>query len=232
LIVNLLPPTCVKEVRSFLRHASFYRRFIKDLSKITKPLSNLLAKDVPFYFSDECHEALSKLKETLTSAPILYPPIWGEPFELMCDASDYTIGVVLCQYIDKKPHVIYYVNHTLNDAQPNYTITKREFFAVIFSFEKFRSYLIRSHVMVYTNHFALKHLLSKKDAKPRLVRRILLLQEFDCKIKDKKDFKNLVADHLSRILYDRESESSISECFPDEQLYDVHPDPWYADIVN
>ena len=95
LIVNLPPPTCVKEVRSFLRHAGFYHRFIKDFSKTAKSLSNLLSKDVPFHFFQECLEEFSKLKEALTSAPILHPPIWGEPFELMCDASDYAIGIVL-----------------------------------------------------------------------------------------------------------------------------------------
>ena len=84
----------MKEVRSFLRYAGFYCHFIKDFCKIAKPLSNLLAKDVPFHFSEECHEAFSKLKEALTSAPILYPPIWGEPFELMCNTSDYAIRVV------------------------------------------------------------------------------------------------------------------------------------------
>jgi len=87
-------------------------------------------------------------------------------------------------------------------------------------------------VIVYTDHSTLKYLLSKKDAKPRLVRWILLLQDFDCEIKDKKGSENPVADHLSRILHDRENESSVSECFPDKQLYDVHLNPWYADIVN
>jgi len=87
---------------------------------------------------------------------------------------------------------------------------------VIFSFEKFRPYLIGSLVIAYTDHSALKHLLSKKDAKPRLVRWILLLQEFNYEIKDKKGSENTVANHLSRILYDRESESCISECFPDK----------------
>jgi len=103
LIVNLSLPTCVKEVQSFLGHAGFYRRFIKDFRKSTKPLSNMLAKDVPFHFSKECHEVFSKPKKVLTSAPILHPPIWGEPFELMCDASDNVIGVMLEQLIDKKP---------------------------------------------------------------------------------------------------------------------------------
>jgi len=92
--------------------------------------------------------------------------------------------------------------------------------------------VIGSHVIVYTDYSTLKHVLSKKDAKPRLVRWILLLQEFDCEIKDEKGSENVVADHLSRIICDRKSETSISECFSDEQLYAVHPNPLYADIVN
>ena len=88
----------------------------------------------------------------------------------MCDASDFAIGVVLGQCIDRKPHVICYASHTLNDASLNYTVTEKEFLAVVFGFEKFRSYLIESLVIVYSDHSALKHLLSKKDAKPRLVR--------------------------------------------------------------
>jgi len=135
----------------------------------------------------------------------------------MYDASDYVaIGVILGQCVNKKPHVIYYASHTLNDAQLNYTITKKEFLAVIFGFEKFRPYLIGSHVIVYTELCALKHLLSKNDSRPRLVRWILLLQEFDYEIRDKKGSENLIADHLSRILYDRESKSSASECFLNE----------------
>ena len=92
----------------------------------------------------------------------------------MCDALDYTVGAILGR-VDKKPHVIYYANHTLNYAQLNYTVTEKEFLAMIFGFEKFRPYLIGSHVIVYTDHSTLKHLLSKKDAKPRPVRWILLL---------------------------------------------------------
>jgi len=128
--------------------------------------------------------------------------------------------------------MIYYASHTLNDAQLNCTVTEKEFLAMIFGFKKFRHYLIGSYVIVYTDHSTLKDLLAKKDAKPRLVRWIFLLQEFDCEIRNKKGSENLVADHLFRILYDKESKITISECFPDEQLYAVHADPWYADIVN
>ena len=107
LIANLPPPTCVKDIRLFLGHAGFYRRFILDFSKIAKPLTNLLAKDVPCQFSGECLKPFNRLKEALTSTPILHPPIWGESFELMCDASDYAVGAVLGQRVDSKPHAIY-----------------------------------------------------------------------------------------------------------------------------
>ena len=97
--------------------------------------------------------------------------------------------------------------------------------AVIFALEKFCAYLIGSHLIVYMDHSALKQLLSKKGAKPRFVRWILLVQEFHCEFRDKKGYANLVADHLSRIICSREFRSQYSECFPDEQLFIVHSDP-------
>ena len=116
LIESLPPPTTVKEVRSFLGHAGFYRRFIKDFSKIARPLSNLLAQDTPFVFDDACLKAFETLKKCLSSTPIIRPPDWSLPFELMCDASDHAIGAVLGQKVDKAPHVIYYASRTLHDA--------------------------------------------------------------------------------------------------------------------
>jgi hypothetical protein len=169
LIENLPPPRTIKEIRSFLGHVGFYRRFIKDFSKKSRPLTNLLAKDVPFMFSDECLHAFEVLKKELTSAPIIQPPHWDQPFELMCDASDYAVGAVLGQRIDKLPHAIYYASRTLNDAQLNYSTTEKELLAVVFALEKFRSYLIGSKIIVYTDHAALRYLLNKKDAKARLI---------------------------------------------------------------
>ena len=104
----------------------------------------------------------------------------------MCDMSDHAIGVVLGQWIDKQPHVIYCASMILNNAQLNYSTTEEEFLAVVFALEKFRSYLIGSQIIVYTDHAALKYLLTKKNAKARLIRWILLLQEFDLQIRDKK----------------------------------------------
>jgi hypothetical protein len=97
----------------------------------------------------------------------------------MCDASDYAVGAVLGQRKEGRVHFVYYASKTLNEAQLNYATTEKELLAVVFAFEKFRSYIVNSKVIVYTDHVAIKYLLAKKDAKPRLIRWILLLQEFD-----------------------------------------------------
>ena len=165
LISNLPPPRYVKEIRSFLGHVGFYRRFIKDFSKISRPLCNLLAKDAPFVFDDECLRAFKRLKTKLTFAPIIQPPDWKVLFEIMCDAFDYAIGAVLGQRVGKIPHVIYYASKTLNNAQMNYTTTEKELLAIVFALDKFRSYLLGSKVLIYSDHVALKYLFSKKDAK-------------------------------------------------------------------
>ncbi|XP_070013414.1 uncharacterized mitochondrial protein AtMg00860-like [Nicotiana sylvestris] len=89
------PPTSVKAIRSFLGHAGFYRRFIKDFSKITNPLCKLLEKDNPFVFSDDCRVAFEELKKRLVTTPIIIAPDWEQPIELICDASDYAVGAVL-----------------------------------------------------------------------------------------------------------------------------------------
>ena len=117
----------------------------------------------------------------------------------MSDASDFAIGAVLGQRIDNKQHVIYYSSRTLNDAQMNYTTAEKEFLAVVFALEKFRPYLLRSKITIFTNHSVLRYLMIKKDAQAQLIHWILLLQEFDLKIRDKKGIENIVADHLSRI---------------------------------
>ena len=154
-----------------------------------------------------------QLKQSLVEAPILQSPNWDLSFEIMCDASDFAVGVVLGQRIDKKLTAICYVNKTLADAQLNYTMEK-ELLAVVFALEIFRPYVPASKIIVYTDHAALKYLLSKKEAKPRLIRWVLLLQEFYLEIKDKKGNENSVADHLSRL--HTTSSGEISDTFPDE----------------
>ncbi|GKC14826.1 reverse transcriptase domain-containing protein, partial [Tanacetum coccineum] len=123
-IAKLPPPTTVKGIQSFLGHVSFYRRFIQDFSKIARPMTHLLEKETPFIFSKECFKSFEYLKKKLTKAPILMAPDWDLPFEIMCDASDFAIGAT------------------------HYTTTEKELLAVVYAFEKFRSYLVLSKTIV------------------------------------------------------------------------------------
>nr|GEZ90408.1 reverse transcriptase domain-containing protein [Tanacetum cinerariifolium] len=163
-IAKLPHPTTVKGVQSFLSHTSFYRRFIQDFSKISRPMTHLLEKNTPSIFSKDCIKAFQTLKKKLMEAPILIAPNWDLPFELMCDVSDFA--------------------------------KEKEMLAVVYAFEKFRSYLIMNKSIVHTDHYALKYLYAKKDAKAILLRWVLLLQEFDFKVLDTKGAENLAADHL------------------------------------
>ncbi|GJZ54823.1 reverse transcriptase domain-containing protein [Tanacetum coccineum] len=198
-IAKLPHPTTLKGIQSFLGHAGFYRRFIKDFSKISRPMTHLLEKNTPFIFSDECIQAFQTLKKKLTEAPILIAPDWDLPFELMCDASDFAIGAVLGQRHEKHFRPIHYASKTMNEAESHYTTTEKEMLAVVYAFEKFRSYLILNKSVVYTDHSALKYLFAKKDSKARLLWWVLLLQEFDFNVIDTKGAENLAADHLSRL---------------------------------
>ncbi|GJZ64861.1 reverse transcriptase domain-containing protein [Tanacetum coccineum] len=171
-------------------------------------------KETPLDFTKECIEVFNILKKKLTEAPILVAPDWDLPFEIMCDASDYAVGAVLGK--------------------------QKELLAVVYAFEKFRPYLVLSKTIVYTDHSALKYLLDKQDAKQRLLRWILLLQEFDVIIRNKKGAENLAADHLSRLENPHEGDlekKEINETFPLETLGIIssHNDsstPWFADIAN
>ncbi|GJS78828.1 reverse transcriptase domain-containing protein [Tanacetum coccineum] len=134
-----------------------------------------------------------------------------QPFELMCDASDYAIGAVLGQRIEKHFRPIHYASKTMTEAESKYTTTEKEMLAVVYAFEKFWSFLIMNKSIVYTDHSALKYLFAKKDAKARLLKWVLLLQEFDFKVIDTKGAENFAADYLSRL----------------ENLT-----PWFADYAN
>nr|GFB10626.1 reverse transcriptase domain-containing protein [Tanacetum cinerariifolium] len=135
-VISKLPhPMTVKGIRSFLGHAGFYCRFIKDFSKISRPMTHLLEKNSPFIFSNECIQAFRTLKDKLTEAQILIAPSWDQPFELI---------------------------KMMNQAETNYTTTEKEMLAVVYAFEKFRSYLIMNKSIVYADHSALKYLFAKK----------------------------------------------------------------------
>ncbi|GJU50462.1 reverse transcriptase domain-containing protein, partial [Tanacetum coccineum] len=209
-IAKLPHPTTVKGVRSFLGHAGFYRRFIQDFSKISRPMTHLLEKETPFFFSKECIESFNTLKRKLTEAPILIAPDWDLPFELMCDASDFAIGAVLGQRKNKHFQPIHYASKTMTEAQAHYTTTEKELLAVVYAFEKFRSYLVLSK--------SINSMLSSET---------------------KKGAENLAADHLSRLEnphQDKLENKEITETFPLETLGSValrvDSTPWFADFAN
>ena len=160
---TLMPPTTVKGIRSFLGHAGFYRRLIKDFSK------------TPDHYNESCRFAFDEIKSKIVTAPIMLIPDWNNDFEIMCDANDYAMGAVLGQRTEKIFKAIYYASKTFNEAQENYSTTKKEMLAMVFACEKFRPYILGSHVIIHTDHAVIRYLMAKKEAKPRLIRWVLLL---------------------------------------------------------
>ena len=230
-VQNLPLPTTLRDLRSFLGHVGFYRRFIRDFAKVSKLLTTPLCKDKDFRIDKEGERAFEMLKLALIEAPILQSPNWDLPFDIMCDASDYAVRAVLGQRLDKKPTAIWYASKTLAEAQMNYMTTEKELLTVVYALEKFRPYFLESKIVIYTDHAALKYMFSKKEAKPGLIRWVLLLQESDLEIRDKKGSENSVADHLSRLHVS--GTRDISYSFPNDHLLAVSSHaPWFAHIIN
>jgi hypothetical protein len=193
---------------------------IGGLLKIYLKIQGLLLifskKNVPFVFDDDCKEAFEILKKALNTVRIVQPPDWNLPFEIICDATNFALGVFLRQRVDKKLNVIHYASKTLDAAQKNYATTEKEFLAVVFACDKFRPYIIDSKVTIHTDHGAIRYLMEKKDAKPRLIRWVLLLQEFDLHIVDRKDVENPIADNLSRLENISYDPIPVNDSFPNE----------------
>ena len=156
----------------------------------------------------------------------------------MCDARDFTVGAILGQRKEKFFYAIYYASGMLNDVQLNYATTKKELLAIVFTFDKFKLYLIVNKVIVFTVHSAIKYLMTKKDVKPRPIQWVLLLQEFDVEIRDKNGSENMVVHHLERQEIPeivQKHHLHIDDTFPyDLILASSHAKaaPWFADIAN
>lgn len=189
---------------------------IVGLLKDSQRLHNLYVDSFKKKWSFHSMRPVSK---HLTSSPVLQPPNWELPFELMSNASNYAVRAVLGQRVGKIPHAIYYASRTRDEAQANYTSTEIELLVVVFALDKFRSHLLGTKIVVFTDHALLKFLLSKKEAKTMLIRWILLLQEFNVEVRDKKGSDNSVADHFSRLVGVNEGKTLINEEFPDEKLH-------------
>ena len=231
-ILLLIPtPTTQTEVRSFLGFSGYYRRFIEHYSHIAAPLYALTG-NVDFLWTEKCDRAFEDLKKLVSTAPVLRGPNWDLPFQISSDASDTAIGAVLGQEEDKKPYAIYYISKNLSPAELNYTVTEKEFLAVIHAVNKFRHYITGYPVILYTDHSAIKYLANKPVTNARVTRWLILLQEFDITIKDRPGKENPVADFLSRIPKSSDA-AAVEDQFPDEHLFAVAVQtPWYADVAN
>lgn len=198
-VVNYRTPSNAKEVKSFLGLIGYYRRFVKDFSKIAKPLTNLLKKDEPYRWTDKCQEAFQLFKDILTNKPLLQYPDFSQPFNVTTDASNIAIGAILSQGEVGKDLPISYASRTLNKAEINYNTTEKELLSIIWATKQFRQYIYGRKFNIITDHKPLVWLFGVKDPGARLTRWRLQLEEFDYNIIYKPGTLNTNADALSRI---------------------------------
>lgn len=198
-IMNYPTPTTAKEVKRFIGMAGWYRRFIKDFSKVSKPLCQLTSKKVQFKWTPEAEEAFNTLKSSLIEAPILKCPDFSRNFTIHCDASSFAIGAVLTQKYDETDHPIAYCSRLLNKHESNYTTTERELLAVLYALEQFRMYVEGQKCTIITDHASLQWFYKLKNPTGRLARWSIRLSQFDFEIIHRKGKDNVIPDALSRI---------------------------------
>ena len=201
-VQNFKQPTNVTEVKSFLGLVGYYRKFIRNFSTISKPLTNLTKKETEWQWTDKCTQAFTTLRSALCKEPVLRYPDYAKEFVLTTDASNVGIGAVLSQ----EGHPCCYISSTLDKAQQNYTTTEKELLAIVWSIKRLRQYLLGRRFKIQTDHKALVWLFNVKDPSSRLLRWRLKLEEYDFYIEHKKGRENGAADALSRVFATRESE--------------------------
>ena len=193
-------PANLTELRSFVGLCAYYRRFVPNFSALCKPLFKLTEKGEPFFWGGPQQHAMDKMKELLTTAPILGYPRTGDPFILDCDASNFGLGAVLSQVQDDQEKVIAYASQSLSKAQRNYCTTRRELLAIVTFVKQFHHYLYGGRFLVRTDHAALYWLLRKKDPEGQMARWITFLQAYDLEIQHRPGLRHGNADALSRCI--------------------------------
>jgi hypothetical protein len=193
-VMDWKPPTSVHQIRSFLGLAGYYRRFIPDFSKIAKPMTELLKKEVKFYWDDKCEEAFHTLRKLLTTALVLAQPDSTKPFDVYCDASGTGLGCVLMQ----NNRVIAYASRALQNHEQNYPTHDLELAAVIHALKIWRHHLMGAKCNIYTDHKSLKYIFTQVDLNMRQRRWLELIKDYDLEVHYHPSKGNVVADALSR----------------------------------
>jgi hypothetical protein len=193
-VMDWKPPTTVRQIRSFLGLAGYYRRFILDFSTIAKPMTELLKKGFKYEWSQKCEDAFHTLRQHLTTAPVLAQPDNTKPFEVYCDASSTRLGCVLMQ--DNR--VIAYASRALRPHEQNYPTHDLELVAVVHALKIWRHYLMGAHYNIYTDHKSLKYIFTQADLNMRQRRWLELIKDYDLEVRYHPGQANVVADALSR----------------------------------
>ena len=201
-IKNMLPPTKVNEVRSFLGGVNYYRNLIKNYATMAKPLFDLTKKNAKFVWSDICQQSFDNIKSALISEPILTYPDMSKPFKLFTDASDYAVGSILVQESSSgEQNVVQYVSHSLDPVQQRWPTIEKECYAIVYSLQKLRPYLWGAEFEIFTDHKPLKALFAQQIANSKIQRWAVQIAEFGAKINYTKGIDNTRADMLSRAHY-------------------------------
>ena len=198
-IQNFKIPSTQKEIKSFLGLIGYYRKFIKNFAKITKPLTSCLSKKATIILDQEYINCFEKCKSLLTNDPILRYPDFSQPFVLTTDASNYALGGILSQNYDGKDLPIAYASRTLSKTEVNYSTIEKECLAIVWACKYFRPYLYGRKFSIITDHKPLVWLFNAKDPTSKIVRWRLRLEEYDYTISYKKGTSNTNADALSRL---------------------------------
>ena len=191
-------PTCIKELQSFLGLAGYYRRFVKNFARIASPMTELLKKDTPYSWSEQCEQAFQSLKNRLITAPILVAPDPDKSFRIHSDASQHTIGAVLSQEKEGKWHPVAYLSRQMKPAERNYSVQEQEMLSLIYALQKWRHYLFGFPVKAYTDHESLTHWQKFRHLTGRKARWVEILNEYPVEVIYQPGRSNIVADALSR----------------------------------
>jgi hypothetical protein len=233
IIVDLPPPTSVKQLHTTLGHTGYYRNSIKGYDHITVPMEKLLKKDCQFSWTEECQQSFNTLKQKMVTMPILVFPDWTKEFHVHVDASSIALGVVLAQPgtgdID---YPLAFASRKLSTAEVNYTTTEREGLSMVYALQKFHHYLLGGHFKMFTDHFVLKYLVNNPVLGEIICIWLLLFQEYDFEIIVKLGRMNKGPDHLLRLEHG-EDPTSLEDALPYAQLLAIKKiDDHFTEIVQ